>query len=41
MDSIATMYDLKITHAPDAGGHFGMYGGRFAAETLMQPLKEI
>ncbi|OIO67364.1 MAG: tryptophan synthase subunit beta [Zetaproteobacteria bacterium CG1_02_49_23] len=35
------MYDLKITHAPDAGGHFGMYGGRFAAETLMQPLKEI
>ncbi|KON47137.1 tryptophan synthase subunit beta [Mariprofundus ferrooxydans] len=30
-----------MTHAPDAGGHFGRFGGRFAAETLMQPLKEI
>jgi len=37
----ASMYDLNITHAPDAGGHFGRFGGRFAAETLMQPLKEI
>jgi len=35
------MYNLDITHAPDAGGHFGKFGGRFAAETLMQPLKEI
>ena len=34
-------YDLSIKHAPDEGGHFGEYGGRFAAETLMQPLKEI
>jgi len=34
-------YDLSIKHAPDEGGHFGDYGGRFAAETLMQPLKEI
>ncbi len=34
-------YDLEIKHAPDEGGHFGKYGGRFAAETLMQPLKEI
>jgi len=34
-------YDLNIKHAPDAGGHFGRFGGRFAAETLMQPLKEI
>ncbi len=34
-------YDLDIKHAPDEGGHFGKYGGRFAAETLMQPLKEI
>ena len=25
---------------PDARGHFGPYGGRFVAETLMQPLKE-
>ena len=34
-------YDLDIKHAPDEGGHFGKYGGRFAAETLMQPLQEI
>ncbi len=36
-----SIYNLDITHAPDAGGHFGRFGGRFAAETLMQPLKEI
>jgi len=35
------MYDLEIKHQPDAAGHFGRFGGRFAAETLMQPLKEI
>ncbi|HXH72705.1 MAG TPA: tryptophan synthase subunit beta [Mariprofundaceae bacterium] len=34
-------YDLTIRHAPDARGHFGHFGGRFAAETLMRPLKEI
>ena len=26
---------------PDAGGHFGPYGGRFAPEVLMAPLEEI
>jgi tryptophan synthase beta chain len=26
---------------PDAGGHFGPYGGRFVAETLMEPLEEL
>jgi tryptophan synthase beta chain len=26
---------------PDAQGHFGPYGGRFVAETLMQPLLEL
>src|SRR5262245_6231299 len=30
------MYDL-----PDAGGHFGPYGGVFVAETLMQALDEL
>lgn len=35
------MYNLIMTHMPDEGGHFGRFGGRFAAETLMQPLKEI
>ncbi len=35
------MYNLELEHMPDEGGHFGRFGGRFAAETLMQPLKEI
>ncbi|MGH8581501.1 MAG: tryptophan synthase subunit beta [Gammaproteobacteria bacterium] len=26
---------------PDARGHFGVYGGRFVAETLMRPLEEL
>ncbi|MGA2434426.1 MAG: tryptophan synthase subunit beta [Bryobacteraceae bacterium] len=26
---------------PDAGGHFGPYGGRFVPETLMAPLDEL
>jgi tryptophan synthase beta chain len=26
---------------PDAGGHFGPYGGRYVPETLMEPLGEI
>lgn len=26
---------------PDEGGHFGMYGGRFVAETLMAPLSDL
>ncbi len=26
---------------PDEGGHFGRYGGRFVAETLMRPLLEL
>ncbi len=31
-----------MTHAlPDSRGHFGKYGGRFVAETLMQPLDEL
>ncbi len=29
------------TAVPDEGGHFGPYGGRFVAETLMQPLAEL
>ncbi len=43
MDSshINPIYNLDITHRPDANGHFGRFGGRFAAETLMGPLKEI
>jgi tryptophan synthase beta chain len=26
---------------PDAGGHFGRFGGRFVPETLMQPLVDL
>ncbi len=29
------------TGLPDARGHFGIFGGRFVAETLMQPLLEL
>jgi tryptophan synthase beta chain len=29
------------TSLPDARGHFGPYGGRFVAETLMEPLMEL
>jgi len=28
-------------HYPDGRGHFGIYGGRFVAETLMGPLDEL
>src|SRR4029078_7126663 len=26
---------------PDAGGHFGEYGGRFVPETLMHPIEQL
>jgi len=26
---------------PDEHGHFGAYGGRFVAETLIEPLQEL
>ncbi len=32
---------LPHTALPDAAGHFGPYGGRFVAETLMAPLEEL
>jgi len=33
--------DHLIGQMPDERGHFGPYGGRFVAETLMVPLKEL
>jgi tryptophan synthase beta chain len=30
-----------MTQWPDAGGHFGPYGGVFVPETLMEPLREL
>ena len=29
------------TQMPDAGGHFGPYGGRYVPETLMAPLEDL
>ena len=31
----------KAYQAPDADGHFGEYGGRYVAETLMQALEQL
>jgi len=31
----------RETPFPDAQGHFGAYGGRFVAETLIKPLEEL
>ena len=33
--------ELKNVAWPDAGGHFGPYGGRYVAETLIAPLEEL
>lgn len=30
-----------VASVPDAGGHFGPYGGRFVPETLMGPVQEL
>ena len=30
-----------MTAQPDAGGHFGPYGGRFVPEVLMAPIEEL
>ena len=32
---------MELRRGPDAGGHFGRFGGRFAPETLMTPLAEL
>ncbi len=32
---------IDFSHMPDEKGHFGVYGGVFAAETLMQPINEL
>lgn len=31
----------QAIEVPDENGHFGIYGGRFVAETLMTPLEEL
>ncbi|HHJ17848.1 MAG TPA: tryptophan synthase subunit beta [Gammaproteobacteria bacterium] len=37
----STADSVPLTELPDANGHFGPYGGRFVAETLMGPLEEL
>ena len=32
---------MSNQNLPDARGHFGPYGGRFVAETLMEPLRQL
>src|SRR5882762_131682 len=32
---------MNNQNLPDARGHFGPYGGRFVAETLMEPLRML
>ncbi len=32
---------ISTNTVPDEDGHFGIYGGRFVAETLMTPLEEL
>ena len=38
---LAGMSSIAYSPVPDAGGHFGPYGGRYVPETLMQPLQEL
>jgi tryptophan synthase beta chain len=35
------MSSIATDKMPDAGGHFGPYGGRYVPETLMHPLQEL
>jgi tryptophan synthase beta chain len=37
----ATLASSGAYNWPDAGGHFGPYGGMFVPETLMHPLEEL
>ena len=32
---------IEFNSVPDINGHFGLYGGRFVAETLMTPLADL
>ena len=32
---------MPLTSLPDEQGHFGPYGGKFVAETLMGPIEEL
>jgi len=36
-----TLKQTNLPKMPDEKGHFGIYGGRFIAETLMAPIEEL
>ena len=37
----ATRNEVDFSQFPDSAGHFGRFGGRFVAETLMEALLEL
>src|SRR5512136_1789253 len=39
--TLPAMSSIASDTVPDAGGHFGPYGGRYVPETLMHPLQEL
>jgi tryptophan synthase beta chain len=39
--TLVTDGNAAVAALPDENGHFGIYGGRFVAETLMPPLEEL
>jgi len=40
--TLSTAEDYKeLTSLPDEKGHFGPYGGKYVAETLMEPIEEL
>ena len=41
LDAVVKTRPGEETSFPDTNGHFGRYGGRFVAETLMQPLADL
>ncbi len=41
MPANSTKQTIDYSAMPDERGHFGIYGGRFVSETLMQALDEL
>ena len=39
--SVESAVPVSAAKLPDADGHFGVYGGRYVAETLMAPLQQL
>ena len=40
-ESIVSKTETDYYAMPDERGHFGIYGGKFVAETLMEPIEEL